>query len=56
MAWIDYKKAYDLLPETWIVESLKMFKISDWMIYFNTNGLENWRVELIARRQTQEAL
>ena len=23
MAWIDYRKAYDMVPQTWIIECLK---------------------------------
>ena len=26
MAWIDYKKAYDMLPQSWILHCLKMYK------------------------------
>ena len=26
MAWIDYKKAYDMVPHSWIQKSLKLFK------------------------------
>ena len=28
MAWIDYKKAYDMIPQSWILHCLKMYKIS----------------------------
>ena len=28
MAWIDYKKAYDTVPQSWIIHCLKMYKIS----------------------------
>ena len=28
MAWIDYKKAYDMVPHSWIVECLKLFGIA----------------------------
>ena len=27
VAWIDYKKAYDMIPHSWILECLKNFKI-----------------------------
>ena len=27
MAWIDYKKAYDMVPQRWIINCLKMYKI-----------------------------
>ena len=29
MAWIDYKKAYDMSPQSWMINCLKMYKISD---------------------------
>ena len=28
MSWIDYKKAYDMVPQSWIINCLKMYKIS----------------------------
>ena len=28
MAWIDYKKAYDMVQQSWILHCLKMYKIS----------------------------
>ena len=29
MVWIDYKKDSDIVPQTWILYSLKMYKISE---------------------------
>ena len=29
MSWIDYKKAYDMVPHSWISEWLKRFSIAD---------------------------
>ena len=29
MAWVDYKKAYDMLPHSWIIESLKMAQVAE---------------------------
>ena len=34
MAWIDYKKSYDMVPQSWIINYLKMYKISDEVINF----------------------
>ena len=34
IAWIDYKKAYDMVPHSWIINSLLMYKISDEIINF----------------------
>ena len=48
MAWIDYKKAYDMVPHSWIINSLKMYKISDEVINFIDKTMKTWRVELTA--------
>ena len=34
MAWIDYKKAYDMVPQNWILHCLKMYKILDQIVQF----------------------
>ena len=31
MAWIDYKKAYDMVPHSWIIERLSLFGIELWI-------------------------
>ena len=28
MAWVDYKKAFDMVPHSWIIESLKMARVA----------------------------
>ena len=48
MAWIDYKKAYDMFPQSWIINCLKMYKISDEVINFIEKTMKTWRVELTA--------
>ena len=34
MAWIDYKKANDMVPQSWVINCLKMYKISHEVINF----------------------
>ena len=46
MAWIDYKKAYDMVSQSWIINCLKMYKISDEVINFIEKTMKTWRVEL----------
>ena len=29
IAWINYKKAYDMVPQSWIINCFKMYKIPD---------------------------
>ena len=55
MAWIDYKKAYDTVPHSWIINSLKMYKISDEVINFIDKTMKTWRFELIAGGRLTEA-
>ena len=42
------KRAYDMVPHSWIINSLKMNKISDEVINFNNKTIKTWRVELTA--------
>ena len=46
MAWIDYKKAYDMVPHSWIVECLEMFGIAENIRTLLVNSMENWKVML----------
>ena len=48
MAWTDYKKAYDMVPQSWILHCLKTYKISHVVINFIEKTMQTWRVELIA--------
>ena len=48
MAWIDSIRAYDMLPQSWILHCLKMYKIPDQIIQFIEKTIETWRVELTA--------
>ena len=48
MAWIDYKKAYDMVPQGWILHCLKMYKISPEVINLIEQTMKTWKVELIA--------
>ena len=52
MAWIDYKKAYDMVPQSWILHCLKMHKISHEVINFLEQTMKTWRVEQTAGRRS----
>ena len=43
MAWIDYKKAYDIVPQSWIIYCHKMYKVSGEVIEFTEKAVENWQ-------------
>ena len=48
MAWIDYKKAYGMVPQSWIINCHKMYKISDEVINFIEKTMKTCREELTA--------
>ena len=44
----NFKKAYDMVPHSWIINSVKMYKISDEVINFIDKTMKTWRVEMTA--------
>ena len=45
MTWIYYKKAYDMVPHSWILESFELVQVSD-ILEFVKRSMENWQTEL----------
>ena len=48
MGWIDYRKAYDMVPHSWILEMLKLVKVSDNIGRLIENSMANWSTLLTA--------
>ena len=46
MAWIDYKKAYDMVPHSWILKCLEMVRGAKNMITVISNSMANWKMVL----------
>ena len=46
MAWIDYKKAYDMVPHSWIVEGLGLFGVAENIKSLLVNSMQKWKVML----------
>ena len=59
MAWIDYMKAYDMVPHSWIIECLDLFGVAEniksFLVNsmvaeniksFLVNSMEKWKVML----------
>ena len=46
MAWIDYKKAYDMVPHSWIIECLDLFGVAENIKSLLVNSMEKWKVML----------
>ena len=45
-AWIDYKKAFDSVPHSWILKALEIFKVSPVIINFISKNMTKWETEL----------
>ena len=45
-AWIDYRKAFDSVPHTWILKVLQMYKTSPTTINFLTTSMKEWKTNL----------
>ena len=46
MAWIDYKKAYDMVSHSWIIECLDLFGVAENIKSLLVNSMEKWKVML----------
>ena len=47
MAWIDYKKAYGMVPHSWILECLDMMGVSDNIRELISYSMPGWKTCLI---------
>ena len=52
MAWLDYRKAYDMLPHSWIIECLETFKINNKTTKLLEKAMKSWRVQLTCNTET----
>ena len=48
MAWIDYRKAFDMVPHSWILECLGFFGCALNVCKFIETSMSKWRSELVA--------
>ena len=44
MAWIDHRKAYDLVLHRWVNECMEMFGITENLRMFLQKSLQQWRL------------
>ena len=52
VTWIDYKKAYDMVPHSWIVECLGLVWVSEQIKHFLSESMKVWRVDLTCNNQS----
>ena len=46
MAWIDYRKVYDLVPDSWVNECMEMFGVNENLRTFLQKNMQQWRLSL----------
>ena len=46
MAWIDYKKAYDMVPHSWLIDYLETVGINEKIRRFLAESMKSWRLQL----------
>lgn len=51
VTWIDYKKAYDSVPHSWLLKSLELLRINDKTIQFLRKAMEVWKTQLTINNQ-----
>ena len=51
-AWIDYRKAYDMVPHSWILETLGMIKIAGNVERLLERSMDNWKTILTNNGET----
>lgn len=54
MAWLDYQKAYDSVPHSWIKKCLKLYGISNNIKSFITDTMTKWKTKLRLRHENGE--
>ena len=50
-AWIDYKKAYDRVPRSRIIDCLETVGINEKIRILLAESMKSWRVELTSREE-----
>ena len=51
ITWIDYKKAYDMVPHPWILERLEHVQVSDSILEFVKRTMANCQTVLTSCRE-----
>lgn len=52
MAWIDYQKAYDSVPHSWLLEVLEIYKVDKQVIGLIKSLMKTWRTKITVHTGT----
>lgn len=51
MAWIDYRKAYDSVPHSWIIKCMDIYKVNQTIKEFIKRSMSKWETQLMCGKQ-----
>ena len=46
MCWIDFQKAFDMVPHSWLIKVLRTYGVADNLTKFIAKSMESWNVSL----------
>ena len=46
-AWIDYRKAFDSIPHSWIIKALQMYKVPPSLTSYIRHSMSTWQTTII---------
>ena len=49
VGWIDYRKAFDMIPHNWILECLKIFGVNNEILALLQESMNHWKIDLICQ-------
>ena len=47
MSWIDYKKAYDMVPHSWLLEVVEFLGVARKLKGLLKSSMEHWKTQLV---------
>ena len=50
MTWLDYKKAYGMVPHSWMLKCLRMIRVAPNIMTLLSNTVANWQTVLSSAR------
>jgi hypothetical protein len=51
MAWIDYRKAFDSVPHSWLIKCMNMYKINDGIKTLIMKSMSLWKTQVMCDKQ-----